>query len=44
MTTDAQTVVCRANHGAEGNVLDVQALSQLIRHLKVPESGKNPHA
>jgi hypothetical protein len=41
MTTDADTVVRRANHAA---VMDVQALSQLIPHLKVPESGKSTHA
>ena len=44
MTTYAETVVRRAYHAAEGNVMDVQALSQVIRNLKVPKSGKNPHA
>jgi hypothetical protein len=44
MTTDAETVVRRAYHAAEGNVMDVQALSQLISHLKLPESGRNTHA
>jgi hypothetical protein len=44
MTTDAEIVVRRAYHVAEGNVMDLQALSQLISHVKPPESGKNTHA
>jgi hypothetical protein len=41
MTTDAQTVVRRAYNAAEDNVMDVQALSQLIGHLKLPEPERN---
>ncbi len=44
MTTDAETVVRRAYHAAEGNFMGVQALSQLISHLKLSESGRNTHA
>ena len=44
MTADAETVVRRAYHAAEGNLMDVQALSQLISHLKLSESGRNAHA
>jgi hypothetical protein len=44
MTTDAETVVRRAYHAAEGNVMDVQALSQLMTRLKLPASGRNTHA
>jgi hypothetical protein len=44
MTTDAETLVRRAYHAAEGNVMDVQALSQLIGHLKLPEPGRHTYA
>ena len=44
MTTDTETVMRRACHAAEGNVMDVQALSELISHLKLPEFGRNTRA
>ena len=44
MTNDNRRTDRRATTRAEGNVMDVQPLSQLIRHLKLPESGRNTHA
>jgi hypothetical protein len=44
MTTDAETAVRRAYHAAERNVMDVQAPSQVIGHLKLPEYLRNTHA
>jgi hypothetical protein len=43
MTTDAETVVRRAHHLAEGNVMDVQGFNDLFADDGVTNAGQNSY-